>query len=179
MVDFSTIELELYTYDYNSSVAYRDVNGVSYTPLKRTEARLKTTSTSTLSLANSNRLEKVMNALVVGAETIIADSLTLETGVTLATGTTIKLSKTGNKAYLRVNIVGDNAANYLTNGGVKIATLPLGFAPKDYTVITVACIPLSQAFIIIDTNGNVRLQSLTTGFANNSTVYISTNYITA
>lgn len=179
VIDFSIVQLEAYTYDYPSNLFYRNVDGVSYNPAKRTEARLKTTATTTLPLADSNRIEKVMNALVVGAETVTANTLTLETGVTLATGVPIALSKTGSKAYFNASIIGDAGANYMTNGGIKIATLPNGFAPKSYTIIPVGCLPIGLVYLIFETNGNVRLQSLTSGFSNGSTIYINCHYITA
>lgn len=155
VIDFANIELELYTYDYPSSVAVRDVQGVAYNPWKRTEARLKTTSPSTIHLGDSNRLERVMRDVISGTTTVVADSLTLTNGVTVAANTDIRLSKEGKKAYLSATLVHDPSPISGVNGVAVIATLPTGFAPKsDFHTL---CVNNQGGFnyVVVQTDGQI------------------------
>ena len=177
-IDFASVELESYDYDNSEPNAYRDVNGVSYTPWKMIEARLKTTALNTLSMSDNNRIENVMREVIGGSVEVVANTLTLVSGITLAASTTVKLSKNDNKALLMANLVTDST-DYTPVGGAKIASLPSGFAPVLETVYFGSNSSRGLALIYLKTNGDIFFENRAGGgFTPGSTVFLNAQYYT-
>lgn len=181
VIDFATVELEAYTYDYPSPVAFREVNGVSYTPWKRTEARVKTVSVPsiTLSLSDNNRLETVMRNVIGGGVIVNANTLMLEQGITLASNTSVKLSKNDKKVNLMANLVIDST-DYTPNGGVKIASLPSGFSPSFETMVFGSNSSRGLALLYLKPNGDVFLEwrDAAGALSAGSTIFLNAQYYT-
>jgi hypothetical protein len=167
-VDYSTVELELFTEDYPLPIAYRTVNSVSYTPLKRTLARLKTQSgVSTIHLGSSNRLETTMNQVLDAIPSKNQTGLVFESSFFASE---LYLTQKNKIAILNAKVV--TASNSgIGNVFVKIATLPSEYKPK-YDQVVVVSTTNGIGHILFRADRDVLFKPIF-GFIQGETVYLS------
>jgi hypothetical protein len=151
LIDWSTVHFESYVYDYPVGTRMM-VNGNLYNPQKRKEVRLATTATGK-TLANSNRYEYVLKALLDSLTVEQSNTITLAPNVSLQIPI-VKLYKKDGRVYFTANLETDAALSYGT-GSDLICTLPIGFRPDRIINIPVYNSSKTLSFISIANDGNV------------------------
>jgi hypothetical protein len=154
VVDWATVHFESYVYDYIVGSRMM-VNGSLYNPQKRRDVRLSTTQTGK-TLAQSNRYEYALKALLDSLSIEQSNTITLAANVALQGNLPVKLYKKDGRVYFTANLETDAAKDYGTGSDV-LCTLPIGFRPDRIVNIPVYNSARTVSYIGITNDGNVTL----------------------